>query len=212
LCTVTSSRGNILVGEDGLVKITDFGIAHAAGSAPITSPGLVMGTTQYMAPERIAGGQATPASDLYSLGILMHECLTGMPPFDGGTAEVMAGHLYLPLPPLPAGVPPELEELVRRLTAKDPAVRLADAAELAATARRLRDMLAADAGHAAVSAPLAAAALAPVTVADGRAGLDEGRAARHLHLAGPGAADFPDDPPARSGGPPPRSGRTFRAG
>jgi len=63
--------GNILVGADGLVKITDFGIAHAAGSAPITGPGLVMGTTQYMAPERIAGGQATPASDLYALGILI---------------------------------------------------------------------------------------------------------------------------------------------
>ena len=83
--------GNILLGADGLVKITDFGIAHAAGSAPITGPGLVMGTTQYMAPERIAGGQATPASDLYALGILSYECLTGLPPHDGGTAEVMAG-------------------------------------------------------------------------------------------------------------------------
>jgi eukaryotic-like serine/threonine-protein kinase len=138
--------GNILIGEDGLVKVTDFGIAHAAGSAPITGPGVVMGTTQYMAPERIAGAPATPASDLYSLGILIYECLTGLPPFDGGTAEVMAGHLYLPLPPLPAGVPPELDELIARLTAKDPAARLADAAELATTARRLRDMLAADRG------------------------------------------------------------------
>ena len=138
--------GNILVGADGLVKITDFGIAHAAGSAPITGPGLVMGTTQYMAPERIAGGQATPASDLYALGILIYECLTGLPPYDGGTAEVMAGHLYLPMPPLPAGVPPELDELITRLTAKDPAARLSDAAEVAAIATRLRDALAADAG------------------------------------------------------------------
>ena len=137
--------GNILVGADGLVKITDFGIAHAAGSAPITGPGLVMGTTQYMAPERIAGGQATPASDLYALGILIYECLTGLPPYDGGTAEVMAGHLYLPMPPLPAGVPPELGELITRLTAKDPAARLSDAAEVAAIATRLRDALAADA-------------------------------------------------------------------
>ena len=131
--------GNILIGADGLVKITDFGIAHAAGSAPITGPGLVMGTTQYMAPERIAGGQATPASDLYALGILIYECLTGLPPYDGGTAEVMAGHLYLPMPPLPAGVPPDLGELVTRLTAKDPAARLSDAAEVAAIATRLRD-------------------------------------------------------------------------
>ena len=139
--------GNILVGADGLVKITDFGIAHAAGSAPITGPGLVMGTTQYMAPERIAGGQATPASDLYALGILIYECLTGLPPYDGGTAEVMAGHLYLPMPPLPAGVPPELDELITRLTAKDPAARLSDAAEVAAIATRLRDALAADAAY-----------------------------------------------------------------
>ena len=138
--------GNILVGADGLVKITDFGIAHAAGSAPITGPGLVMGTTQYMAPERIAGGQATPASDLYALGILIYECLTGLPPYDGGTAEVMAGHLYLPMPSLPAGMPPELGELITRLTAKDPAARLSDAAEVAAIATRLRDALAADAG------------------------------------------------------------------
>ena len=136
--------GNILIGADGLVKITDFGIAHAAGSAPITGPGLVMGTTQYMAPERIAGGQATPASDLYALGILIYECLTGLPPYDGGTAEVMAGHLYLPMPPLPAGVPPELGELITRLTAKDPAARLSDAAEVAAIATQLRDALAAD--------------------------------------------------------------------
>ncbi|MGH3214964.1 MAG: serine/threonine-protein kinase, partial [Trebonia sp.] len=138
--------GNILIGADGLVKITDFGIAHAAGSAPITGPGLVMGTTQYMAPERIAGGQATPASDLYALGILIYECLTGLPPYDGGTAEVMAGHLYLPMPTLPAGVPPELRELITRLTAKDPSARLSDAAEVAAIATRLRDALAADAG------------------------------------------------------------------
>jgi eukaryotic-like serine/threonine-protein kinase len=127
-----------------LVKITDFGIAHAAGFAPITGPGLVMGTTQYMAPERIAGGQATPASDLYALGILISECLTGLPPYDGSTAEVMAGHLYLPMPPVPAGVPPELGELITRLTAKDPAARLSDAAEVAAIATRLRDALAAD--------------------------------------------------------------------
>jgi eukaryotic-like serine/threonine-protein kinase len=151
--------GNILLGEDGLVKITDFGIAHAAGSAPITGPGLVMGTTQYMAPERITGAPATPASDLYSLGILIYECLTGLPPYDGGTAEVMAGHLYLPLPPLPSGVAPALDELIARLTAKDPAARLSDAAELAELARRLRDTLAATPDHAA--APAAAPAAEP---------------------------------------------------
>jgi eukaryotic-like serine/threonine-protein kinase len=202
--------GNILVGADGLVKITDFGIAHAAGSAPITGPGLVMGTTQYMAPERIAGGQATPASDLYALGILIYECLTGLPPYDGGTAEVMAGHLYLPMPPLPAGVPPELGELITRLTAKDPAARLSDAAEVAAIATRLRDALAADAGLT-VAAPAYAGAGADVEA------LFTGPAPRQ---AGPGmtgqTAVLDDRPPRqpRQPGPPPDSpsGRPVRIG
>jgi eukaryotic-like serine/threonine-protein kinase len=133
--------GNILISWEGHVKVTDFGIAHAAGQAPVTAPGLVMGTTQYMAPERIAGNPGTAASDLYALGIVLHECLTGMPPHDGTAAEVMAAHLYLPLPPLPAGVPAELDVLVDRLTTKDPARRIGDAGELAEVAARLRDSI-----------------------------------------------------------------------
>jgi serine/threonine-protein kinase len=133
--------GNILISSEGHVKVTDFGIAHAAGQAPVTGPGLVMGTTQYMAPERIAGNPGTGASDLYALGIVLHECLTGVPPHDGTAAEVMAAHLYLPLPPLPADVPPELDQLVALLTAKDPAKRIGDARELADVAARLRDAL-----------------------------------------------------------------------
>ena len=133
--------GNILISMEGQVKVTDFGIAHAAGQVPVTSPGLVMGTTQYMAPEQIAGNQGTAASDLYALGIVLHECLTGMPPHDGTAAEVMAAHLYLPLPPLPADVPAELDVLVDRLTTKDPARRISDARELAELAARLRDSI-----------------------------------------------------------------------
>jgi serine/threonine protein kinase len=97
-----------------------------------------MGTTQYLAPERIDGGPGTPASDLYALGIVLHECLTGVPPYDGTAAEVMAAHRNVPLPPLPAFVPPELATLVARLTAKDPAARISDAGDLAALAARLR--------------------------------------------------------------------------
>jgi hypothetical protein len=133
--------GNILISREGQVKVTDFGIAHAAGQAPMTGPGLVMGTTQYLAPERIAGSQGTAASDVYALGIVLHECLTGVPPHDGTPAEVMAAHLYLPLPPLPPGTPPELADLVARLTVKDPAQRIADARELADVAAMLRDSL-----------------------------------------------------------------------
>jgi eukaryotic-like serine/threonine-protein kinase len=133
--------GNLLISSEGVVKVTDFGIAHAAGQAPVTAPNLIMGTTQYMAPERIAGGQGTPASDVYALGIVLHECLTGEPPYEGGPAEVMAAHLYMPLPPLPAGVPPEVQDLVDRLTAKDPAQRVSDARELAGLAAELRDAI-----------------------------------------------------------------------
>jgi eukaryotic-like serine/threonine-protein kinase len=151
--------GNILIGQEGRVKLTDFGIAHAVGQAPVTDPALVMGTSQYLAPERIAGGPGTPASDLYSLGIVLHECLTGMPPYDGTPAEVMASHLYLPLPPLPAAVPPELDALVAQLTAKDPARRIRDARELAALASRLRDAIAA--GTARMPGPPAPGPAAP---------------------------------------------------
>ena len=116
---------------------------YAAGSASVTAPQMVMGTAQYLAPERTTGGPGSPASDLYSLGIVMYECLVGRPPFDGITAEVMGCHLYRPMPPLPAGLPPAISELFDRLTVKDPAARLADATELSAIARRLRAALAA---------------------------------------------------------------------
>jgi serine/threonine protein kinase len=129
--------GNLLLTADGRVKITDFGIAYAAGAAPITAPGIVMGTALYMAPERIAGGPGTPASDLYSLGVVMYECLSGRPPFDGTSAAVMAAHLHLPLPALPYWVPEPLAGLVAKLTAKDPSYRISDGAVLAARLRGL---------------------------------------------------------------------------
>jgi eukaryotic-like serine/threonine-protein kinase len=136
--------GNILLSPDGMVKITDFGLAHAAGSARVTAPDVVMGTPQYLAPERLTATAGSPASDLYSLGIVLYECLAGRPPFSGTAAEVTAAHLHHPLPPLPSDVPPAIGELLDRLTAKDPAARLADANELATTAGRLSTALAAN--------------------------------------------------------------------
>src|SRR5262249_33480154 len=81
---------NLLLGPDGQVKITDFGIAHAAGSAPLTWTGTLVGTPAYLAPERAAGAQATPASDLYSLGVVAYECLVGTVPFSGSPLEIAA--------------------------------------------------------------------------------------------------------------------------
>jgi serine/threonine-protein kinase len=110
--------GNLLVGRSGQVKITDFGIAHAAWSAPLTQTGALVGTPAYLAPERVTGGPATPASDLYSLGVVGYQCLTGAAPFDG-VPPVTAAHQHRTLPPLPAAVPAEVAELVRDLTARD---------------------------------------------------------------------------------------------
>jgi hypothetical protein len=133
--------GNLLVGRSGQVKITDFGIAHAAWSAPITQTGALVGTPAYLAPERVTGGPATPASDLYSLGVVGYQCLTGAVPFDGAP-PVTAAHQHRTLPPLPAAVPAGVAELVRDLTARDPAARPASADEVAVRAARLRDALA----------------------------------------------------------------------
>ena len=134
--------GNLLVGPGGEVKITDFGIAYAAGSAPITRTGMLVGTPAYLAPERAAGGPATPASDLYSLGVVGYACLTGAPPFSGIPVEVAAAHRHRDLPPLPPTVPAGVAGLVGELTAKDPAARPASAGDVAQRAERLRDVLA----------------------------------------------------------------------
>ncbi len=133
--------GNILIGPHGQVKITDFGIAHAAGSAPITGTGLVVGTPAYLAPERVTGAHATPAADLYALGVVAYECLAGTSPFTGTPLEVASAHRDLPLPALPGTVPPDVARLVADLTAKDPAARPPTAAEVSRRAALLRDAI-----------------------------------------------------------------------
>jgi|SoiMetStandDraft_2_1073263.scaffolds.fasta_scaffold30586_2 eukaryotic-like serine/threonine-protein kinase len=176
--------GNLLLAADGQVKITDFGIAHVAGSVPVTSTGIVMGTPAYIAPERVSGASATPASDLYSLGVVAYECLAGTAPFTGKPLEVAVAHRDLPLPPFPHAVPAEVARLVGELTAKDPAARPASAEEVAARADRLRE------------------------------DLTEGAAAWLYSVPGSGAdipAPGPATAPARTLGPPARRARPRRA-
>ncbi|MBO0777054.1 MAG: serine/threonine protein kinase, partial [Actinobacteria bacterium] len=133
---------NLILSGTGQVKITDFGIAHAAGTAPLTRTGMLVGTPAYLAPERVAGASGTPAADLYALGVVAYECLAGFPPFRGDPLAVAAAHRDRPLPPLPAGIPAEAVALVAALTMKDPAARPGDAQEVACWAGHLRDTLA----------------------------------------------------------------------
>jgi hypothetical protein len=137
--------GNLMLSPEGLVKITDFGISYAAGAAPVTSTGQLVGTPGYLAPERVHGARAGPSSDLYSLGIVAWECLAGAAPFTGTAVEVAIAHRDRPLPPLPASVPAEVAALISELTAKDPAARPASAGDLARRAADLRARLAAGA-------------------------------------------------------------------
>jgi eukaryotic-like serine/threonine-protein kinase len=142
---------NLLLDPGGQVKITDFGIAHVAGSAPVTRTGTVVGTPAYLAPERLSGAPATAAADLYALGVVAYECLTGTRPFAGLAEEVVAAHRERQLPALPPAVPGQVVQLITELTAKSPAARPASAAAVAERAGRLSDALSGAPGTAATS-------------------------------------------------------------
>ncbi len=121
--------GNILVLADGSVKITDFGIAWSARSVPLTRTGQVIGTPQYLSPEQAEGKLATPASDVYALGLIGYECLVGHPAFDGDNAVTIALKQVQQEPePLPGGLPPGVRTLITRALRKDPAARIPDGA------------------------------------------------------------------------------------
>ncbi|OBF23182.1 serine/threonine protein kinase [Mycobacterium kubicae] len=116
--------GNIMITPTGQVKITDFGIAKAVDAAPVTQTGMVMGTAQYIAPEQALGHEATPASDVYALGVVGYEVVSGKRPFTGdGALTVAMKHIKEPPPPLPPELPPNVRELIEITLVKNPSQR-----------------------------------------------------------------------------------------
>jgi eukaryotic-like serine/threonine-protein kinase len=131
--------GNLLITPSGKVKITDFGIARVADQVALTATGQVMGTVQYLAPEQATGKQATPSTDIYSLGIVAYEALTGRRPFTGESQMVIAMAQINDKPPaMDADIDQRVQDLVLSCLAKKPNQRPGSALDLSNRARALR--------------------------------------------------------------------------
>ena len=121
--------GNLLLGTDGTVKITDFGVATSAASVSLTQTGQVIGTPHYLSPEQTHGARATAASDVYALGVVGYECLAGRRVFEAeSSVQVLLMQMRDTPDPLPADVPPPVRQLIEAALVKDPAVRYRDGA------------------------------------------------------------------------------------
>ena len=125
---------NVLISDDGDVKIADFGLVRAVAAAGITSTSVILGTAAYLSPEQVRDGDANPRSDVYSAGILTYELLTGRTPFTGDSALSIAYQRLDTDVPAPGaaidGVPTQFDEFVERATARDPRDRYADAMQM----------------------------------------------------------------------------------
>jgi serine/threonine-protein kinase len=128
--------GNLLMRTDGTVALTDFGIALAQEGTALTTAGAILGTPSYLAPEQVLGEPATARSDVYALGVVAYECLTGRRPFTGENPFAIAMRRVREAPPpLGPGVPAPMAAVVERALAVDPAHRWSTAADLATAAR-----------------------------------------------------------------------------
>jgi beta-lactam-binding protein with PASTA domain/predicted Ser/Thr protein kinase len=168
---------NVILDEEGRAKVTDFGIARA-GASDMTLTGSIMGTAQYLSPEQAQGHAVSAASDIYAVGIVLYELLTGVVPFDGETAVTIALKQVSATPPPPSAlvestgarppIPPELDAVVLRALAKDPGERFADAEEFIAALEHVRLVLSGGGGR---LPPASAAGNGPVAPTSATAAL-----------------------------------------
>jgi eukaryotic-like serine/threonine-protein kinase len=127
--------GNLIVKPSGAVILVDFGVARSTAVTSVTQVNAIVGTALYMAPEQVAKGRVSAATDIYALGAVAYHCIAGVPPFDGDNAlQVAMRHLDDQPEPLPSHVPPPVRELIARAMAKQPADRFETAAEFAEAA------------------------------------------------------------------------------
>ncbi|MEU8180471.1 protein kinase [Micromonospora sp. NPDC049047] len=160
--------GNLLVRPNGTLVLTDFGIARSDLVGQLTAAGSVLGTASYISPEQATGGVATPASDVYALGVVAYQCLAGRRPFEGDNPlDIAMRHVRETPRPLPADIPPQVRAVVERALAKDPAARWPSAAALAGVARQLKAALSQQARAGGNAGPVSAAPASPA--APGRA-------------------------------------------
>lgn len=136
---------NVLLDSEGLPKLADFGIARAATEVTATTTGKILGTVSYLAPELVRDGKSDSRTDVYAVGILVFEMVTGRQPFTGSSAiEIAARHVHEDVPPPSSYVPwlpPELDTLIARLTDRNPEARPFDAGEALALLRETRSMI-----------------------------------------------------------------------
>jgi serine/threonine-protein kinase len=192
---------NIMVSRDGPAKIMDFGIARMRASDVKTQTGMLLGSPKYMAPEQLLGGPVDPRCDIFSLGIVLYEALTGAPPFSGADISQIMYQIVHATPPPPSAVnsrvPPMLDLIVAKALAKDPAARYPDAGALAADLRACRAQVAARAA--------AADADDTLTLPPPRAAPQSAEASQTLRIGPP-----PSTAPSRTAPPHPESGARLR--
>jgi eukaryotic-like serine/threonine-protein kinase len=209
--------GNILVTHEGRVKVADFGIARALSESALTLPGTTLGSVHYFSPEQARGELATPASDIYSLGIVLFELLTGKRPWRGDTAAAIATARLTGAVPSPAaahgGIPPSLDAIARKALATNPEDRFATANDMADALERYLGEAAADgprapraaAGGVAAAGAAGAAGATPAAAAGVARPNPEARIAYppDAYANRPVLTDDPDDvePGPRAGGP-----------